>query len=104
MQLEFTNEQLNYLNSSIEEHAFLEACPGSGKTEVVAAKIAKEIGSWNKSTSGLAALSFANSATDELTRRVSKYLPCGQGMYPHFLGTFDSFIFKNIVLIEQCNF
>ncbi|ACQ93220.1 UvrD/REP helicase [Tolumonas auensis DSM 9187] len=94
---EFTNEQLDYVNSSIEEHTFLEACPGSGKTEVVAAKVAKEIGSWKNNPGGLAALSFANSATDELTIRVSKYIPYGRGIFPHFLGTFDSFIYKNIV-------
>ncbi|CAH7091500.1 DNA helicase [Vibrio chagasii] len=75
----------------------MEACPGSGKTEVVAAKVAKEVDSWKKSPGGLAALSFANSATDELTIRVSKYLSHGRSMYPHFLGTFDSFIYKNIV-------
>ncbi|MCG3743230.1 ATP-dependent helicase [Vibrio cincinnatiensis] len=97
MEVEFTDEQLNYVNSSIEEHTFLEACPGSGKTEVVAAKVAKEVSSWKKRPGGLAALSFANSATDELTIRVSKYLPFGRGMFPHFLGTFDSFIYKNIV-------
>lgn len=97
MKVEFTSEQLDYVNSSIEEHIFLEACPGSGKTEVVAAKVAKEIDSWKKSPGGLAALSFANSATDELTSRVSKHLPNGREMFPHFLGTFDSFIYKNIV-------
>ncbi|THE59834.1 DNA helicase UvrD [Vibrio parahaemolyticus] len=97
MEVEFTDEQLDYVNSSIEEHTFLEACPGSGKTEVVAAKVAKEVSSWKKRPGGLAALSFANSATDELTVRVSKHLPFGRGMFPHFLGTFDSFIYKNIV-------
>ncbi|WP_425591832.1 UvrD-helicase domain-containing protein, partial [Hafnia paralvei] len=41
-------------------------CPGSGKTEVVAAKLAKEIYIWNKRPGGIAVLSFANSATEEL--------------------------------------
>ncbi|MCT8858507.1 UvrD-helicase domain-containing protein [Shewanella xiamenensis] len=97
MTIEFTQEQLNYVNSSIEKHVYLEACPGSGKTEVVAAKVAKEIESWKKYPSGLAALSFANSATDELSSRVARYQPNCRSMFPHFLGTFDSFIFKNIV-------
>ncbi|MGI2106011.1 UvrD-helicase domain-containing protein [Shewanella frigidimarina] len=97
MEVEFTSEQLDYVNSNIEEHIFLEACPGSGKTEVVATKVAKEIDSWRKSPGGFAALSFANSAIDELTSRVSKHLPKGRGIFPHFLGTFDSFIYKNIV-------
>lgn len=97
MTIEFTDEQLTYVNSSIEEHIFLEACPGSGKTEVVAAKVAKEMGMWEKHPGGLAALSFANSATDQLASRVSQYLARGQSKFPHFLGTFDSFIYKNIV-------
>ena len=97
MAVEFTDEQLAYVHSSIEDNIFLEACPGSGKTEIVAAKVAKEIDAWKKHPGGLAALSFANSATDELARRVSKYLPKGQSLFPHFLGTFDSFIYKNIV-------
>ncbi|MFA0061783.1 UvrD-helicase domain-containing protein [Vibrio cyclitrophicus] len=97
MEVEFTCEQLDYVNSNIEEHIFLEACPGSGKTEVVAEKVAKEIDSWKKMPGGFAALSFANSATDELTSRVSKRLPKGREIFPHFLGTFDSFIYKNIV-------
>lgn len=97
MEMEFTSEQLDYVNSTIEKHIFLEACPGSGKTELVATKIAKEINSWKKMPGGFAALSFANSATDELTSRVLKYLPNGREMFPHFLGTFDSFIYKNIV-------
>ena len=97
MTVEFTKEQLNYVDSSIAAHKFLEACPGSGKTEVVAAKVSKEISNWKGSPGGLAALSFANSATDELKVRISKYLPHGRGMFPHFLGTFDSFIYKNIV-------
>jgi len=97
MTIEFTQEQLDYVDSSIVVHTFLEACPGSGKTEVVAAKVSKEIISWEGNPGGLAALSFANSATDELKIRVSKYLTHGRSMFPHFLGTFDSFIYKNIV-------
>ena len=75
MTVEFTQEQLHYVNSSIAVHTFLEACPGSGKTEVVAAKVSKEISNWKGSPGGLVTLSFANSATDELKIRISKYLP-----------------------------
>jgi len=97
MTVEFTKEQLKYVDSSIVSHTFLEACPGSGKTEVVAAKVSKEISKWKGNPGGLAVLSFANSATDELKIRILKYLPYGRSMFPHFLGTFDSFIYKNIV-------
>ncbi len=93
----FTDEQKDYIQSSINEHVFLEACPGSGKTEVVAAKVAREVEGWNNFPGGMAILSFANSSTEELKSRISKYLPNYSTLFPHFLGTFDSFIYKNIV-------
>lgn len=93
----FTDEQQVYIQSSINEHVYLEACPGSGKTEVVAAKVAREAGDWGKYPGGMAILSFANSSTEELKERISKYLPSISILFPHFLGTFDSFIYKNIV-------
>jgi superfamily I DNA/RNA helicase len=95
--IEFTVEQQAYIESDINSSIFLSACPGSGKTEIVAAKVAREAISWNKFPGGMAVLSFSNSATDELKGRVAKHLPAGRGIFPHFLGTFDSFIYKNIV-------
>ena len=94
---EFSAQQKSYIESDIDSHIYLEACPGSGKTEVVAAKVAREASNWGKFPGGMAVLSFANSATDELKKRTAKYLPAGRSLYPHFLGTFDSFIYKNIV-------
>ncbi|WP_230850381.1 UvrD-helicase domain-containing protein [Photobacterium kishitanii] len=100
--IEFTGEQEAYIQSDINTHVFLEACPGSGKTEVVAAKVAREASTWDRFPGGIAVLSFANSATDELKNRVFKYLPGGRSLFPHFLGTFDSFIYKNIVNPLAC--
>jgi DNA helicase-2/ATP-dependent DNA helicase PcrA len=93
----FTDEQQTYVQSNINEHVYLEACPGSGKTEVVAAKVEREVDAWNKFPGGMAILSFANSSTEELKKRIYKYLPHSSSLFPHFLGTFDSFIYKNIV-------
>ena len=95
--IEFTVEQQAYIESDINSSIFLSACPGSGKTEIVAAKVAREAVSWKKFPGGMAVLSFSNSATDELKSRVTKHLPAGRSLFPHFLGTFDSFIYKNIV-------
>ncbi|WP_286874137.1 UvrD-helicase domain-containing protein [Idiomarina sp. UBA4520] len=95
--IEFTEEQNDYLYSNVNEHVFLEACPGSGKTEVVARKFAREVSNWKKSPGGIAILSFTNSATDELVTRISKYLPTAGKLFPHTVGTFDSFILKNVV-------
>ncbi|MGL1956736.1 MAG: ATP-dependent helicase [Colwellia sp.] len=97
MMINFTQEQKKYIHSTINNHVYLEACPGSGKTEVVAVKIAKEISNWQKSPSGMSILSFSNSATDELKERIGKYTASNQKPHPHFIGTFDSFLYKYIV-------
>lgn len=93
----FNSQQMDYIESSIASSIYLEACPGSGKTEVIAAKVAKEINNWTLSPSGIALLSFSNSATDELFSRVKKYSPDTVSRFPHFIGTFDSFIFKFLI-------
>lgn len=92
-----SHEQREYLNSSIEENWYLEACPGSGKTEVIAAKVIREIDSWDGYPGGLAVLSFANSAVDELKSRIGSHLHGLPVAYPHWISTIDSFIFSCIV-------
>lgn len=49
----FNSQQMDYIESSIASSIYLEACPGSGKTEVIAAKVAKEINNWTLSPSGI---------------------------------------------------
>ena len=88
---EKTDEQLDYIFSSIEESVFLKACPGSGKTEVVALKAAYEISSWDKN-GGIAILSFTNNAADVITDRVSEFTGLESVAHPHFIGTFDSWL------------
>ena len=44
----------------------------------------------------LAILSFTKSAAKEIEHRIKDKIK-GQSTYPHFIGTFDSFILKNIV-------
>jgi len=93
----FNHQQIDYIESSINDNIYLEACPGSGKTEVIAAKVVKEMRDWTLSPGGIALLSFSNSATDELFSRVQKYSPDAINKFPHFIGTFDSFIFKFLI-------
>ncbi len=95
-ELDFTREQLDYLDAPLDRHVCLKACPGSGKTEVVAAMVSKIVGEWCHFPSGIAVLTFSNSATDELKARVHKRLrgPIG---YPHSISTFDSFVFTRLV-------
>ncbi len=76
----------------------LNACPGSGKTTTIAKKIieleqSKEIGFY----SGIACLSFTNSAKDEINESYSKL--SGKILrFPNHVSTIDSFINKFITL------
>lgn len=93
----FENEErLAYLQA--RGKVILNACPGSGKTTTIAKKIlnleiSKEIGGH----SGVACLSFTNSAKDEINeayRRLS-----GKSLqFPNHVSTIDSFINKYITL------
>ncbi|MCK4678001.1 MAG: ATP-dependent helicase [Bacteroidales bacterium] len=75
------------------------ACPGSGKTYSVAARLAKKISEWDKRNQGIATLSFTNVAWQEIEQQVHKHFGIRQPIpYPHFLGTIDSFINQYIFL------
>lgn len=91
-----TEEQQAYMKTSLEENVYLKACPGSGKTEVIAAMVSQAIRCWARFPAGMAVLTFSNSATDELSRRLYRHL--GEAVaYPHCVSTFDSFLLSQIV-------
>lgn len=86
-----TDDQINYVLSDNGSDVYLNACPGSGKTEVIGVKCAYELSHWQSKTSGMAILTFTNSAEDEIRNRTVSYLQ-HQIQYPHFLGTFTSWL------------
>ena len=94
---EKTSEQVEYIESSIKENIFLNACPGSGKTEVVGVKAAYEMSKWEKPFAGMAILTFTNNATDVIFSRVRQFTGMSTIPYPHFVGTFDSWLQGYIV-------
>lgn len=87
---EKSEEQLDYVMSDINKNIYLEACPGSGKTEVLALKAAYEINKWQHQ-GGMAFLTFTNDATAVIEKRVKE---CNnqKEIFPHFIGTLHSFI------------
>lgn len=93
----FENEErLAYLQA--RGKVILNACPGSGKTTTIAKKILNlEISNEIGGHSGVACLSFTNSAKDEINeayRRLS-----GKSLqFPNHVSTIDSFINKYITL------
>lgn len=85
------------------------ACPGSGKTYSVAARLAHLISDWKQEHQGIAVISFTNAAWQEIQRQINNHFQIeGHIRYPHFLGTIDSFINHYIFLpfghlIMGCN-
>lgn len=92
---EKTDKQLDYILSPIDQCIYLEACAGSGKTEVLGLKAAYEISKWKSYQSGIAVLTFTNEATATIADRVAsfygKQIPSN-----HFIGTFSSFVHGHI--------
>jgi DNA helicase-2/ATP-dependent DNA helicase PcrA len=89
---EKTDEQLRYAAFPGTQHAFLQACPGSGKTEVVGLKAAYEMAAWDRAPGGMAVLTFTNSAADVIRRRVSQFIGASYVGHPHYVGTLASWL------------
>lgn len=89
--LHLSEKQHAYIDSDIHSSIYLKACPGSGKTEVLGVKCALEFERWSVVTSGIAVLTFTNSAEDEMRSRISSY-SSQRVSYPHYVGTFTSWL------------
>jgi len=90
-----TEQQQRFAENNDE--AFVQACPGAGKTRTVVARLA-EIGKRLPPRHGVAVLSFTNSAVEEFIRRCTAAgLDCFL-RHPSFIGTFDAFVRHFIVL------
>src|SRR5664279_2987229 len=73
--------------------AFISACPGTGKTQVLVERARCEL----KETStgqGLVFLSFTNAAISELKSRLQSETLLLNPAFPHYVGTFDTFIWQ----------
>lgn len=92
-----TPEQNKFLD--VEGKVVLCACPGSGKTFIIARKLLKYIQSWEYAHSGVAVISFTNVASQEIDKQTRELMIDGYKIeYPHFIGTIDSFIDSFLLL------
>jgi DNA helicase-2/ATP-dependent DNA helicase PcrA len=73
--------------------AFISACPGAGKTQVLVERARGELKE-TKSGQGLAFLSFTNAAISELRTRLQSEALLMTPPFPHYVGTFDTFIWQ----------
>lgn len=71
----------------------IQAFPGSGKTTVLISKLAILAKKWPYSNKGICVLSHTNAARDEIELRLG-HTNIGKALlsYPHFIGTFHSFL------------
>jgi superfamily I DNA/RNA helicase len=79
------------------QHLFVQACPGAGKTRVIAVRFLRHI-TKPPNSQGIALLSFTNAAADELRDACTDGKLKGEIGYPNFIGTIDSFIAQYLVL------
>jgi DNA helicase II / ATP-dependent DNA helicase PcrA len=73
--------------------AFVSACPGAGKTQVLVERARQEL-RITSTGQGLAFLSFTNAAISELKNRLQSEGILPRPPFPHYLGTFDTFIWQ----------
>ena len=59
----------------VDTSAFVTACPGAGKTRVVAAKIQREVGAALKTGRNVACITYTNAARDEIHKRTRAAVP-----------------------------
>jgi len=79
----------------------VQACPGSGKTTLIGAKLFLLAKKWNSLHSGICVLSHTNVAKDEIINRLkNSKSPDSEKLlrYPHFIGTIQEFVDKFLAL------
>lgn len=82
-----------------EPRSVVKACPGSGKTFSVAARMARLLRENNLSRhQGIAAISFTNTACEVIKKELKDSFGYPNVSYPSFIGTIDSFINTYIFL------
>lgn len=93
-----SNNQLSF--DDTRKHALkgwddFQACPGSGKTTLIGAKLAILAKKWTAKHQGICVLTHTNVACDEIKERLVND-PHGHKLlsYPHFIGTIQEFVNK----------
>lgn len=94
MPIEPTDEQRKVIEH--EGSAFIAACPGAGKTRVMVER-ARKVLSRKPTGLGIAFLSFTTAAVSELEHRLRREGIVQTPAFPHFIGTFDAFIWQFLI-------
>lgn len=76
--------------------AFIAACPGAGKTHVMVERARRLLGG-RPLGRGIAFLSFTTAAVSELEERLRREGLVESPAFPHFIGTFDGFLWQFLI-------
>jgi len=76
--------------------AFIAACPGAGKTRVMVER-ARKLLNGGAPTRAIAFLSFTVAAVSELDDRLRREGLVETPAFPHFIGTFDAFLWQFLI-------
>ncbi|MCJ8057062.1 ATP-dependent helicase [Shinella curvata] len=76
--------------------AFIAACPGAGKTRVIVER-ARKLLNGGAPTRAIAFLSFTVAAVSELDDRLRREGLVETPAFPHFIGTFDAFLWQFLI-------
>jgi len=107
LDLKITNDDINQLEKEfsgklsfdesrrkvLKYYDDVQACPGSGKTTLVAAKLILLAKKWTKTHQGICVLTHTNAAKNEIIKWLQSH-PSGHKLlsYPHFVGTIQEFV------------
>jgi len=83
------------------DHMDVQACPGSGKTTLIAAKLILLAERWPFKRQGVCVLSHTNVAKNEIIERIKKSnssAALSLLSYPHFIGTIQEFVNRFMAL------
>ena len=100
LQLNFSDNVRKSILKSMET-IDVQACPGSGKTTLVAAKLILLSKKWPFQHRGICALSHTNVAKDEIIANLHRSeVPEARSLlrYPHFIGTIQEFVNRHLAL------
>jgi DNA helicase-2/ATP-dependent DNA helicase PcrA len=89
-----TGEQLRVIEHA--GSAFIAACPGAGKTRVMVERARKLLGG-RPTGRGISFLSFTIAAVSELETRLRRAGLVETPAFPHFIGTFDAFLWQFLI-------
>ncbi|MHA3057769.1 UvrD-helicase domain-containing protein [Acinetobacter sp. ANC 5584] len=95
MSLKFDHSRREALKNYID----VQACPGGGKTTLIAAKLILLAKKWKNPYKGICVISHTNVAKDEIIARLQKHKD-GRIIlsYPHFIGTIQEFINRYLAI------